>query len=53
MMSMPYTIAVAGKGGTGKTTVASLVMAVLLAEDRVPILAVDADPNSNFNDWLG
>lgn len=50
---MPYTIAVAGKGGTGKTTVASLVMAVLLAEDRVPILAVDADPNSNFNEWLG
>ena len=50
---MAYTIAIAGKGGTGKTTVASLVLAYLLDTDRVPILAVDADPNANFNEWLG
>ncbi len=50
---MAYTIAVAGKGGTGKTTIASLIVATLLADDRVPLLAVDADPNSNLNEWLG
>jgi len=47
------TIAVAGKGGTGKTTVSSLIVSKLLADDRTPILAVDADPNANLNEWLG
>jgi len=50
---MAYTIAVAGKGGTGKTTVASLIIAQLLDDEKTPILAVDADPNSNLNEWLG
>lgn len=50
---MAYTIAVAGKGGTGKTTVASLIIAQLLDDKKIPILAIDADPNSNLNEWLG
>ncbi|MCK4244678.1 MAG: AAA family ATPase [Candidatus Omnitrophica bacterium] len=50
---MAYTIAVAGKGGTGKTTLAALIIGHLLKSDQKPILAVDADPNSNLNEVLG
>lgn len=50
---MPFTIAVAGKGGTGKTTLSALVTTHLLKEGKTPVLAVDADPNSNFNEALG
>lgn len=50
---MPFTIAVAGKGGTGKTTVAALLVLQLLREDQGPILAVDADPNANLGELLG
>ncbi|MEW6754784.1 MAG: AAA family ATPase [Candidatus Latescibacterota bacterium] len=50
---MPCTIAVAGKGGTGKTTLAALVTAHLLRAGKVPVLAVDADPNANLNEALG
>jgi len=46
-------IAVAGKGGSGKTTVASLVIRYLLRKGSGPILAVDADPNANLGDSLG
>jgi CO dehydrogenase maturation factor len=46
-------IAVAGKGGTGKTTFSSLLTRALLARGQKPILAVDADPNSNFAGALG
>jgi CO dehydrogenase maturation factor len=46
-------IAVAGKGGSGKTSVASLVIRYLLKNDLVPVLAVDADPNSNLAESLG
>jgi len=49
---MSYTIAIAGKGGVGKTTVAALLIRYLLENSR-PILAVDADPNSNLNVLLG
>lgn len=49
---MTYAIAVAGKGGVGKTTVAALLVRHLLKIDR-PILAVDADPSSNLNLLLG
>jgi CO dehydrogenase maturation factor len=50
---MPFTIAVAGKGGTGKTTVSGLLIQNLLQEGQRPILAVDADPNANLGDLLG
>jgi len=50
---MPRTIAVAGKGGTGKTTLAAMITAYLLKTGKRPVLAVDADPNANFNEALG
>ena len=50
---MPYTIALAGKGGSGKTTMAGLLIKYLLKENKTPILAVDADCNANLNEVLG
>ena len=46
-------IAVTGKGGAGKTTVAALMVRVLVEADRGAVLAVDADPNLNLNAALG
>lgn len=50
---MSKVIAFAGKGGVGKTTVASLVIRSLSKSGHTPILAVDADPNSNLGETLG
>lgn len=50
---MAYTIAVAGKGGVGKTSFCALLVRWLIAQKRTPILAVDADPNSNLSEALG
>lgn len=50
---MSMTIAMAGKGGTGKTTIAGLLIRFLLRIGMVPILAVDADANANLNEVLG
>lgn len=50
---MSYTIAVAGKGGTGKTTIAGLIIRYLTENKKSPVLAIDADPNSNLGDVLG
>ena len=50
---MSLIIAMAGKGGTGKTTIAGLLIRFLLDRDMKPILAVDADPNANLNEVLG
>lgn len=50
---MSFNIAVAGKGGTGKTSVASLVIRYLMKYKNGPILAVDADPNANLGESLG
>jgi CO dehydrogenase maturation factor len=50
---MQFTIALAGKGGTGKTTMAGLFVKYLVEKDKTPILAVDADCNANFNEVLG
>ncbi|NLV50288.1 MAG: AAA family ATPase [Clostridiales bacterium] len=49
----PKIIAVAGKGGTGKTTVCGLIINHLVKAGKTPLLAVDADPNSNLNEVLG
>ena len=50
---MAYTIAVAGKGGVGKTTLTGLMIQYLCEKEKGPILAVDADANSNLNEVLG
>lgn len=50
---MAYSIALAGKGGTGKTTTAGLLIKYLIKTGRSPILAVDADSNANLNEVLG
>jgi CO dehydrogenase maturation factor len=47
------TIAVAGKGGTGKTTISALVIDYLVKKGKGPILAIDADPSTNLNLALG
>jgi len=46
-------IAVAGKGGTGKTTFCGMLIDWLAKNGKTPILAVDADANSNLNEVLG
>lgn len=51
--TLATTIAMAGKGGVGKTTLAALMIRFLLTRNRRPILAVDADANSNLNEVLG
>jgi CO dehydrogenase maturation factor len=50
---MGFTIAVAGKGGTGKTSLCGLTIRYLKERKRGAILAVDADANANLNDVLG
>ena len=50
---MTTTIAVAGKGGVGKTTVAAMAIKFLAGTGRGAILAIDADPSSNLNMVLG
>ena len=50
---MTTTIALAGKGGTGKTTIAALLIRYLIEEQSGSILAIDADPSSNLNLVLG
>jgi CO dehydrogenase maturation factor len=47
------TIALAGKGGTGKTTVAALLIRALVRRRLGTVLAIDADPSSNLNLALG
>ncbi len=46
-------IAVAGKGGTGKTTTSALMTRYFTKSKFSPILAIDADPNSNLGETLG
>lgn len=46
-------IAVAGKGGVGKSTISALIIKYLLARKRTPLLAVDADPNNTLAEKLG
>lgn len=46
-------IAVVGKGGTGKTTTSALIIRELVKRGQVPVLAVDADPNTNLAESLG
>ena len=50
---MTHTIAVAGKGGVGKTTTCGMIIDYLVKAKKTPILVVDADANSNLNEVLG
>jgi CO dehydrogenase maturation factor len=50
---MTFSIALAGKGGVGKTTIAGMLIKYLVARGKTPILAVDADCNANLNEVLG
>jgi len=50
---MSFNIAVAGKGGTGKTTLCSLIIRQLVKAGKKPVFAVDADANVNLNEALG
>ncbi|MBU4344508.1 MAG: AAA family ATPase [Desulfobacteraceae bacterium] len=50
---MPFSIALAGKGGTGKTTLAGMLIKYLVGKGKTPVLAIDADSNANLNDVLG
>ncbi len=50
---MSISIAVAGKGGSGKTSIASLVIRYLKKKNMGPVLAIDADSNANLGESLG
>ncbi|MHC4545852.1 MAG: ATP-binding protein [Planctomycetota bacterium] len=50
---MATTIAISGKGGSGKTTLAAMIIRLLCSQSRGAILAVDADPNACLGQMLG
>jgi CO dehydrogenase maturation factor len=50
---MATTIALAGKGGVGKTTISAMVIKYLIQTYNHSVLAIDADPSSNLNMVLG
>lgn len=50
---MAQTIALAGKGGVGKTTICGMLIEYLCEKKNGAVLAVDADANSNLNEVLG
>ena len=52
-MARSHTIAVAGKGGVGKTTTCGMIIDYLCKAGKGPLLVVDADANSNLNEVLG
>lgn len=51
--SLTTTIALAGKGGVGKTTVAAMILKYLRQKGKGAVLAIDADPSANLNSVLG
>ncbi len=50
---MTFTIAISGKGGSGKTTIAAMIVRYLVEQEKSAVLAVDADPNSCLGLTLG
>lgn len=50
---MAFNIAVAGKGGTGKSTLSALTIRYITEEIGKPVSAVDADPNASLGSLLG
>jgi len=53
MSHHPFIIVISGKGGTGKTTISSLLIRSFIEIGEKPVLAVDADPNANLHEALG
>ena len=53
MARSTYFVGFAGKGGTGKTTLAGMLVKYLVQNAKTPVLAVDADANANLNEVLG
>jgi CO dehydrogenase maturation factor len=52
-IELTFIVAVAGKGGVGKSTLSALLVKVLAERTRSVVMAIDADPNSNLGDKLG
>jgi CO dehydrogenase maturation factor len=50
---MATTIAISGKGGSGKTTLSAMIIRLLCSQSQGAILAVDADPNACLGQMLG
>jgi CO dehydrogenase maturation factor len=50
---LTFIVAVAGKGGVGKSTLSALLIKILAERTRTVVMAIDADPNSNLGDKLG
>jgi len=50
---MAFVLAFAGKGGTGKTTLAGLTVRYIIEKRKVPVLVVDADSNNCLHEVLG
>ena len=50
---MTFIVAVAGKGGVGKSTLSALLVKAAAERTRTVVMAIDADPNSNLGDKLG
>ena len=50
---MSWTLAITGKGGVGKSTLAAMAVRWLTEQGRGPVLAVDADPNTCLDALLG
>jgi len=50
---MATTIAISGKGGSGKTTLAAVIIRLLCSQSHSSVLAVDADPNSCLGLMMG
>lgn len=50
---MTTTIAISGKGGSGKTTLSAIIIRLLCSQSQGAILAVDADPNACLGQMLG
>jgi len=50
---MAITIAVSGKGGAGKTTLAAMIVRIMCEQGRGSVLAVDADPNACLGITMG
>jgi CO dehydrogenase maturation factor len=50
---MGTTLAVAGKGGVGKTSITALIIKALIEAGKNPLLAIDGDSNSNLHEVLG